>query len=382
MKQFHAGRGTLDLLLEAEAFVADAELALAAGPREREMVLATKCVWAREFERLNANQLEAGQATPDVADEARCQRLTAQYALALARAARRDAPLALPSTILEHEGIRAPADILEILLSAVIEAQQSNVRTISEQRLAAARACFNYRRKLSEAGRGNVNFLLEAARLVLDAELALAQAPGERVAAHARYWMHAREAEILATRRLEAGQSTPADVLQARATRLDAEYYLLRARAAQPGQPWPVLALPDHGEGAISSPPEPGRWLDELHEIDKSDLRQIARQRLEAAREAFEMRFQLNETGRGTLNIFLEVARMYLDAELMLAETPAARAAAWERHLKHLQRVERLQIERLSNGQVTPADVFEARCQRLEAQIQFARLRSGQIDRD
>jgi hypothetical protein len=382
MKQFQAGRAPLEFLLEAAAFVADAELALAAGPREREVVLATKCVWAREFERLTVNRLEAGQQTPDAVDQARCQRLAAQYALALARAGRRDAPLALPSTILEHEGSRVPADIEEILLGAVIEAQQTDLRKIAEQRLEAGRACFDYRRKQFEAGRGNLNILLETARLVLDAELALAEAPRERVAARARSWLHLREAERLATRRLEAGQHTPDAVLQARATRLGAQYELVRARAPQARRPWPVLALPHEDEDAISSPYDPTHWLDELHELERSDLQHIARQRLEAAREAFEIRCEQNEAGRGTLDIFLEVARMYLDAELVLADTPAARTAVWERHWRHLLEVERLTINRLLAEQVTPAEVFQARCQRLEAQLHLARIRSGQLDRD
>jgi outer membrane protein TolC len=381
-KQFEAGRGWYHLLIEAERTVLDAELELAAGPREREMVLATKCVWAREFERLTANQLEAGQVRPDNVDQARCQRLAAQYELGLARAARRNAPPALPALSIPDEFIQAPADIEEILLGAVIEAQQTDVRKIAEQRLEAARACFDYRRKQFQAGRGTMDLLLETARLVLDAELALAEAPRERVAARARYWLHVREAELQVTRWLEAIRTTPAYLLQARATRLEAQYELIRARAAQPGQPWPLLALPDSHEDPSSPPVEPRRWLDELHEIDKSDQGQIARQRLEAAREAFEELRQRVEAGRGTLDIFLEMGRMYLKAELVLAETPAARTGAWERHLKHLQAAERMSIERLRNGQNTPADVLQARCQRLEGQLHLARIRSGQLDHD
>jgi hypothetical protein len=379
-QQSKVGRGTLDLVLEMAAFAADAERDQATGPHQREAALAGYWLFAREAERLRLNQVAAGQVTPADVTEATCKRLTAQCTLARAR--RRDAPLAVPSSFIAVEAIWIDAYGSARLPSALLEAQQSDLQQLAQRRLEAARDCFDERNKQFETGRGTLDLLLETARLLLDAELALAENHSARVLAHARYWLHTRVIDRLTTRRFEANQMTPADVLQARATRLKAEYDLARARAAQPGQPWPTMPLPDLDNQPSTLPFDWPRWLDELHAIEHSDPRQIARKWLEAARGCFEIRRKQNEAGRGTLDLLLEAGQMFLDAELLLAETDTARAAAWGRNLEHLQEVERLLVMRFEAGQVTPADVLQGRARRLEAQIQVARLRSGQLKQE
>lgn len=109
--------------------------------------------------------------------------------------------------------------------------QFAKLEDIARAKLEAARLEQDARLKEFMAGRGTLDNLESAFRRVLDAELALADTPTTRVAAHERYWRLTREIEAINQLRYNAGTRPITDLAQSRYSRLDAEYQLVRARA-------------------------------------------------------------------------------------------------------------------------------------------------------
>jgi hypothetical protein len=99
-----------------------------------------------------------------------------------------------------------------------------------KERRDAAQIVLQMRQARIEAGRDTEEALLDAARMVLEAELPLAERAADRVACLRTYREALKKAEEIARARHEAGRAAPIEWLNARAARLEADINLLRAQ--------------------------------------------------------------------------------------------------------------------------------------------------------
>lgn len=102
----------------------------------------------------------------------------------------------------------------------------------------------------------------------------------------------------------------------------------------------------------------------------------LARDRFGYARKEFESRFQELLAGRGTLDFVLAASLRWLDAELALAESPAARQAAYERYWLFAWQVELINKARNDAGRLPIQDYLHARYYRLDAEIKLHEARA------
>jgi hypothetical protein len=122
----------------------------------------------------------------------------------------------------------AEAGLLREKRGAKAEGSEDLQRLLAERR-DAAREIQKARQTLAEAGRASPEAVLEAAALVLEAEVELAADPADQVALLKKYVRSLKIAERAANDRFEAGAVTAAEVAMVKATRLDAEIRLVRA---------------------------------------------------------------------------------------------------------------------------------------------------------
>jgi hypothetical protein len=103
-----------------------------------------------------------------------------------------------------------------------------------------------------------------------------------------------------------------------------------------------------------------------------SDLRELAKGRLDAAREEFEGRFREFLAGRGTQSFLEDSAQHLLQAELELADTPASAVVAHERHWIYTREIEQIDRGRFEAGRIPIQDMAQARYYRLDAELRWA----------
>ena len=100
------------------------------------------------------------------------------------------------------------------------------------------------------------------------------------------------------------------------------------------------------------------KWRLELSE-NKSDLKKLARQRLDAARKNVEARFSEFATGRTTVADYLISAhRHWMDAELLVAVGKEQRITALENCWILAKKAEALYEPRFKAGTIGPANYY------------------------
>jgi RNA polymerase sigma factor (sigma-70 family) len=102
-------------------------------------------------------------------------------------------------------------------------------------------------------------------------------------------------------------------------------------------------------------------------------VKELMKERREAASEEFRARKAEFENGRGTLDQLLESAERLLKAELEMSTTRGARVEARKAHLEHLKEFLRVITERFKAGHTGVADFARSRYAALEAEIDLER---------
>jgi hypothetical protein len=105
-------------------------------------------------------------------------------------------------------------------------------------------------------------------------------------------------------------------------------------------------------------------------------LRELLRQRHDAAVVQVTSRFREFQAGRGTLEFMLNSTRHYYEAERDLSDKKPNQVAALERRLALLKEVETAEETRFKEGRVPVQNLALTRFHRLEAEIALERLRS------
>ena len=107
-----------------------------------------------------------------------------------------------------------------------------DVEKILRERLEHLRYCAISENSLLKTARGSFDRLINANRLVLEAELELAKTPAERIEAREKLLKHAEELEETAVARLEAGLISTSEMRLAKAIKLRAQADLLIEKKA------------------------------------------------------------------------------------------------------------------------------------------------------
>jgi hypothetical protein len=95
----------------------------------------------------------------------------------------------------------------------------------------------------------------------------------------------------------------------------------------------------------------------------------VARAKLAVVREEYEARRTEFLNGRGSLDFFETCSRRMLRAELDLADTPAAIAAAYDRHWATMKEIEDVNKARYDAGRIPVQDYLESKYYRLDAEF-------------
>jgi hypothetical protein len=95
----------------------------------------------------------------------------------------------------------------------------------------------------------------------------------------------------------------------------------------------------------------------------------VARAKLAVVREEYEARRTEFLNGRGSLDFFETCSRRMLQAELDLANTPTAVAAAYDRHWATMKEIEDINKARYDAGRIPVQDYLESKYYRLDAEF-------------
>ncbi len=406
LKEYLAGRGTLDFLLESFLLSQQAELLLRAGAADPLALAELAWEQAREAEVINQARFDAGRIPFQDLGDARCSRIAAELAWHRLRAENKAKPDAsrLRSRIPESEDPIGAAVFALRHARAKFAATASDPRDLVRLQVEAARMTFDARFKDFLAGRGTapaalevpprlpdgglglddapsrgtVPSLTQVSRRVLDAERDRYPEPGDQAILFERYWFRQRVIEAVLQARYKSGRSSWWDYQASSADRQEAELWLIEARK-RAGKSPTHLSAADTG-----LPPLPD-WLfsDRVlarmkREAFLDDPRQLTRDRLTAAHAAAAGRFHDFNAGRGTLDFLLAATRTWLDAGQSVTDDPAAKQAALERYWTVLWQIERLDEGRYDSGRIPIQDLLQGRYYRLEAELWLAQARAKQ----
>jgi hypothetical protein len=230
LEQFRAGRRTVDVLLESSRWLLEAERAVARGAADDGAAFERHWRSALAIEEYTRGKFQRGTVGPGDYFKAKANRLEAEIGFAQARARyqRRRGPAA-PAV----EPSRSTSPLDKEVAKGQLEAPQADLGKLRRARVETLQQFFNAREEEVLAGRRTVDILLKAARRLLDAELAVADNPTDRVAALKRNWQFARLAVLLATAKYRAGVGGIGDLAETHYHRLTAEIELLRAAAGK-----------------------------------------------------------------------------------------------------------------------------------------------------
>jgi hypothetical protein len=386
-QEFLAGRGALDVLVDWSRRLLEAERAAAPTPAARAAAFERQWEGAFLLEQVQEARYAAGRSPEADYVAARYFRLAAELRWARARQEKPGGPVRvgrLPRLTAEEP----PGPDEEIvpekeLARAKFEAVHAEPRDLARQMRKAARQGYRAAARDSMEGRdtvrGPLDLVLEWLQRLAEAEAAVSDDPADRVAVLESCWAQAWEIEQIDEARHAAARIPVADYLDSRYARLDAEARWLQARRAAgakaraAGGRSDVPRLPEDDDRKAG--PGLRDFARARHAAEQADPRDLARQMLAVAREAYRSRWHEFLAGRDSLDAVAAEARRVLDAELAVGEKPADRAAAWERYWTWAKVVETVNEARYQAGRVPVRDLMEARTLRLDAEVHWAEAR-------
>lgn len=307
-----------------------------------------------------------------------CLRMLAALCLMLSAALAVAQPL--PGSEVASED---PLDRMRRMAAARSEAEHAEAKDLAAQKVAAAQVAFESRFNEYLAGRGTLDWVLEAANHWLDAASAASGSPQAEALVAEKRWEAAWAAQVITEARVAAWAKGTGDLALARRARLDAELSWARARQARrPGR------VPDLGDPLSREMDGVPLW-EEMRALaeakfaaEQSDPATLRRSRADAARYGARARVQEYLAGRATLDVALYAA---LDAAEAIARVsrddidPAVVAAArWEVALL----AEEVTAARHRNGTAGIADLAQVRAARLRAELTWLRARGAGRPRD
>ncbi len=196
VKDFHAGRGTLDALGDPSQRLLKAELEL--GPKKADLIAALDRHFqlTKKLHEVNEARFDAAKINIMDLSEAKLDRLEAE---------------------IELERVKSPG--------------AAKLKDLMKARLKAAETELYGRMKEFEVGKGTLDILFGASQRWLSAKLQLSNKKEDRIAALDAHFERMKEIESVNQQRFEAGRVHIMDLSVAKFYRLDAEIQLQRAKS-------------------------------------------------------------------------------------------------------------------------------------------------------
>ena len=372
LREFLAGRGTLDFLLESFLQHSEAGSALAQDASEQAVVHETLWIQACIPEQVNALRYEAGRIPIQDYAQSIAFRLQAQLALR-----RTWVPLVQQGTRagwyhyhfgMEHDSSYLPFTAKD-LAKEKFQATQTTDQELIRKMLAATREQESERLKEFHGGRGTLDFLIESSVRLAHARLLASDNPDERLASYENLWFACREIERVNLFRYQDGRIPIQDYAVSRYYRRQAEIFL---REEQTKQGKSRQLMPDSDLPWLFNQDEPN-YL-KFFARDKRSLFQASQlelqwARVQAARDSCDGRGREFLAGRGTLTFLRDSCSRLLDAELAVSDTGAARLAALDAHWLRTYQIEQVNLGRHLAGRIPTKDYMDSLYQRLDATL-------------
>lgn len=235
-RNYLAGRGTQEFLIEVMQDLREADLALADRTADRLAALEFYWITARQNEAFETGRFYAGHIALCDYQISRYDCLGAQIALLQAEAKAdvgrtSTTPLVAQSQFFDPAS--APwANLLSAkeLVQARSAMRRADVKELMQAKQAAASVIYAERAKELREFRGTLEYEITAARRLRDADLDLAAGPAERTAARERYWKRLQWIEKITKQRSDSGRISTQDYQSCRYHRLGAEIGLAQAK--------------------------------------------------------------------------------------------------------------------------------------------------------
>jgi len=373
-REFLAGRGTLDFMLEAFQHYSEAGIAVAQDPREQAAYQEALWELAYSAEYVNAFRYEAGRIPIQDYAQSIAFRLQAQLALR-----RTWVPLVQKGTragwshglsVLEEYATDLPFAAKE-LAKEKFQATQSSDQELIQGMLAATREQEAARSKEFHAGRGTLDFLLESTVRLAHARLLASNDPDDRLASYENLWITCREIERVNLLRFQDGRIPTQDYAVSRYYRREAELMLLEAQAKY-GKAAARQLKQDSDLPWLFNRLEPNYlkfFARDKRSLIQANQRELQQARVQAAQEECNDRGKEFFHGRGTLDFVIGSTLRLLDAELHLVETDADKPTAIHRHWLRTFQIEQANLGRHLAGRIPTKDYTDSLYHHLDAAL-------------
>lgn len=374
-KEFLAGRGTLEWVVDSHYRVLESELAVAANDSER--VAAVERLWVvfHTVEEVNEARSLAGRIpiSDYMFSVLSCRDAEIRLAKAREKAARM---LTLVGAgVKQYEDWLHPLDARELAKQKFAGAN-APMEVLLRAKRKAADIEFLHRFEEFRAARGTLDFVLRSVMTFLDAERAVTgDTPAAQAAYYEAYWVYTREMERINKGRHAAGRIPIQDYMFSRYFLLDAHIGLLRTAAKEASAVHRALGvLGVHDELAPDEPDYFKEVAKDRRAALSADVNRLLHERREAARIEYDARAKEFLAGRGAQAFLHDVVRHLRDAELAIAKQDAERREIQEGHWARCKSIEGVNKGRFEQGRIPTKDYLESRWYRLDAEIALVRV--------
>jgi hypothetical protein len=219
-------------------------------------------------------------------------------------------------------------------LSGDAEVERTNITSLQEQKVALLREAISHKALELQAGRATLGDLLRYERLLLEAELEMAESPEQRIAILESLAASARLIETQALRLVEAGRTPVTHQRDCTLHRLDVEIELAKERSGTSG------VAGASGRDVRESADPASASAAELDEL-QLELRRLAQVRVQAARDAVAalalQAADLPELTSAWVELETLWAKRLAEAEIAMSDDPAAQTAALKEYVNRVQ---------------------------------------------
>jgi hypothetical protein len=373
MKEFLAGRGTLDILHGSLRRVLNAEQALSTHRDDRIATLERSWKIAWNIERLNFKRHEAFRISIQDYIQSKQTLLEAEIRL-LQTAGQGWKPIAAVGRGLQVDELISAKDMARAWAKARAALSHADIGQLLHARAEAGREEVEARLKEFLAGRGTLDILLFASVGCLDSERAMLGDRADTIVFAERFFESTLEANKINKARHEAHRIAIQDYAQVKFEMLDAELEMLQAR---------LQAKQGSSKALVGPRRFPLMLLVDQREVAKAkrlaadeDLNRLLKDRLDAASEEFEARNKESIAGRGILDILISSSQRLLRSEQAIQDEPRGRLAALDRYWVRMKQIDDRLRGWYEQGRVSIQDVALARYYRLDAERQLWEARS------
>jgi hypothetical protein len=377
-----------------------AELVLCQTPAERAAAYQRCWEFAWGIEGLMKAMVDAGREPPNSLHSARYERLRAEMewkraaaSIEKTRPLSETYPVVAPPAVPFEEGAISTTPWAK----ALFEDRGVDLDELARQRVEAIRTVYRTKLRLFLLGKAHVEGVLDQAGRLTEAELAAADSKAAAAAAREKAWEMAWITDEL-SRRKPRGNLGVSDhsaweyamsLTASRYALLHAEVMLVQAGQARrldrvstfmnepdlakfleaQGFPEPLDKRDPAGYELMVRPFDRKAFVQARAELRWANLDDLLRQRLETAREGYRTYLSGQVI---SIDIQVDWLRRLLEAELGLANSPAARKAVFARHWRRVRMAEAIIKGRYDEGREPIGSLMEIRYARLETELMWA----------